>query len=231
VVSPGDEAATLTIYENTGGAFASGTTSAHAVGTATLRFSDCSHGELDYAFDAAGSPAAGSSGTVDLVRLTPQAAECAATSGAHTAAADANDGFDTNQSGAWFDPSTSGQGIEFSVTPSSATSAGLLFGAWFTYDPAGASDDPTAQRWFTLQGDLSAASNGAVVVPIYSTLGGSFDDAPATTTVRVGQATLTMQGCASATLAYQFDSNVMAGAFRGLSGTQHLAPLTACSSP
>jgi hypothetical protein len=39
-----------------------------------------------------------------------------------------------------------------------------------------------------------------------------------------------MQGCASATLAYQFDNTVMAGAYRGLSGTLHLAPLTACSA-
>jgi hypothetical protein len=226
--SPGDDAATLTIYANTGGAFASGTTSAHAVGTATLRFSDCGHGQLDYEFDATGSAAAGSSGTVDIVRLTPQAQDCAATD-AGVATTDPNDGFDTKQSGAWFDPAAGGQGVELSVTPSSGTSAGLLFGAWFTYDPAGAADDPTTQHWFTLQGDLSSASGGAVVVPIYSTLGGSFDDAPGTTTVRVGQATLTMQGCTSATLAYQFDSTVTAGAYRGLSGTLHLAPLTACS--
>ncbi|HVT31872.1 MAG TPA: hypothetical protein VHE32_04460 [Rhodanobacteraceae bacterium] len=229
--SSGDDSATLTIYANTGGAFASGTTSAHAVGTATLRFSDCGHGQLDYEFDATGSAAAGSSGTVDIVRLTPQAHDCAATNGTGAVATtDPNDGFDTNQSGAWFDPAAGGQGIELSVTPSSGASAGLLFGAWFTFDPAGAADDPTTQRWFTLQTDLSSASGGAVVVPIYSTLGGSFDDAPGTTTVRVGQATLTMQGCTSATLAYQFDSTVMAGAYRGLSGTLHLAPLTACSA-
>jgi hypothetical protein len=231
VASPGDDAATLTIYANTGGAFASGTTSAHAVGTATLRFSDCGHGRLDYEFDATGSAAAGSSGTVDIIRLTPQAHDCAATDGSGAVAAtDPRDGFDTNQSGAWFDPAAGGQGIELSVTPSSGASAGLLFGAWFTFDPAGASDDPTTQHWFTLQTDLSSASGGAVVVPIYSTLGGSFDDAPGTTTVRVGQGTLTMQGCASATLAYQFDNTVMAGAYRGLSGTLHLAPLTACSA-
>jgi hypothetical protein len=228
--SPGDDAATLTIYANTGGAFASGTTSAHAVGTATLRFSDCGHGSVDYWFDASGSAAAGRSGTIDIVRLTPQAGDCTETNGATAGAtADANDGFDTNQSGAWFDPSTGGQGIVLSVTPSSASSAGLLFGTWFTYDPAGASDDPTTQHWFTLQADFSAASNGAVVVPIYSTLGGSLDDTPATTTVRVGQGTLTMQDCTSATFAYQFDSTVMAGAYRGLSGTLHLSPLTACS--
>ena len=228
--SPGDDAATLTIYANTGGAFASGTTSAHAVGTATLRFSDCGHGSVDYRFDASGSAAAGRSGTIDIVRLTPQAGDCTETNGATAGAtADANDGFDTNQSGAWFDPSTGGQGIVLSVTPSSASSAGLLFGTWFTYDPAGASDDPTTQHWFTLQADFSAASNGAVVVPIYSTLGGSLDDTPATTTVRVGQGTLTMQDCTSATFAYQFDSTVMAGAYRGLSGTLHLSPLTACS--
>ena len=92
-------------------------------------------------------------------------------------------------------------------------------------------DDPTSQHWFTLQGDLSAGNRGSVVVPIYSTLGGSFDDVPATTTMRIGQATLTFDDCSSATLTYQFDDNVLAGSYRNLDGTLHLAPLTACSSP
>ena len=43
-------------------------------------------------------------------------------------------------------------------------------------------------------------------------------------------ATLTFDDCSSATLAYQFDDNVLAGAYRDLGGTLHLAPLTACRS-
>ena len=92
-------------------------------------------------------------------------------------------------------------GVELSITPSSAASSGFVFGAWFTDDPARASDDPASQRGFTLQADLSAANHGSVVVPIYSTLGGSFDGMPAKTTLRIGEATLTFDDCSSATLA------------------------------
>lgn len=227
--SDANDSATLVIYANTGGAFATGSTSAVPVGSATLRFGDCDHGELDYQFDDDGSPAAGLSGTIDLVRLTQQVGDCSNGSSSDAGTAPAtNAGFDTNQSGAWYDPSASGQGLELSVLPASGTSAGLLFGAWFTYDPANASDDSTNQHWFTLQADFASASNGAVVVPIYSTLGGTFDNRPGTTTIRVGQGTLTFDGCSSGTFSYQFDGTVMAGPYRGLSGTLNLVPLTAC---
>jgi hypothetical protein len=222
----------LIIYANTGGTFATGVTTPEDVGMANLSFSDCSHAKLTYAFSqSGGASSAGMSGSIDLIRLTPQPADCILPTGT-TPGADVadNDGFETRQSGAWFDPSSSGQGVEFSITPSSAASSGLVFGAWFTYDPAGGLDDPTSQHWFTLQGDLSAGNRGSVVVPIYSTLGGSFDDVPATTTMRIGQATLTFDDCSSATLTYQFDDNVLAGSYRNLDGTLHLAPLTACSS-
>ena len=229
--SNGDTSAPLTIYSNTGGTFVSGVTTAEPVGSATLSFRDCAHGQLEYQFNAGASPAAGLTGTIDIVRLTQQIGDCVEPGGATTAGAPAraNDGFDTKQSGAWYDRSTGGQGVEFSILPPSSGSAGLLFGAWFTYDPAGHSDDPTKQRWFTLQADFASASNGSVVVPIYSTLGGRFDDVPGRTTLRIGQGTLTFDACSSATFAYQFDNTVMAGAYRSLGGTLHLAPLTACS--
>ena len=118
-------------------------------------------------------------------------------------------------------------GLSESAAPSDS-GAGLLFGAWFTYDTASAPDDSTKQRWFTLQADLASATDGAVVVPIYETLGGTFDEFAASTTMRVGQGTLTFDGCSSATFAYQFDATSTAGAYAGLSGTLNLTPLTAC---
>ena len=133
------------------------------------------------------------------------------------------------QSGSWYDPGTSGQGIEFSITPPADRSSGALFGAWFTYDPSGASDDPRNQNWFTLQGDLSGTGAGVATVGIFSTLGGTLDDTPATTTVPVGQATITFSGCQSAVVHYQFDDTSLAHAYRNLSGTLDFIKLGGCT--
>ena len=172
----------------------------------------------------------GVSGSINLMRLTAAADDCQLADGSTTpvdATPPAN-GFATNQSGSWYDPGTSGQGIEVSITPPANGSNGALFGAWFTYDPSGASDDPRKQNWFTLQGDLSGAA-GVATVGIFSTLGGTLDDTPATTTVPVGTATITFSGCESAVVHYQFDDTSLAHAYRNLSGTLNFIKLGGCS--
>jgi hypothetical protein len=225
----GAASADLTIYSNDGGTFASGTTSSHPVGTATLAFTDCSHGSLSYDFDSADN--GGASGTITITRLTAASDDCLLSDGT-TVPVDAvppANGFATNQSGSWYDPGTSGQGIEVSITPPANGSNGALFGAWFTYDPSGAADDPRKQNWFTLQGDLSGAVAGQTSVQIYSTLGGTLDGTPATTTVPVGAATITFSGCESATVDYRFDDTSVAHAYRNLSGTLNFVKLGGCT--
>ena len=225
-----DTSAALTIYSAEGGAFASGTTATHPVGSATLAFADCSHGTLTYRFDDDADVDAGASGTISLTRLTTATADCSLASGTTIPAAPflPDDGFAANQSGSWYDVQTSGQGIEFTIVPASGGTGGLLFGAWFTYDPGGASDDALNQHWFTLQGDLSTANAGRVSVPIYSTLGGTLDGVPATTTLQVGEATVTFSGCSSATVDYHFDDSSVAHAYRNLSGSLALTRLGGC---
>lgn len=227
----GAASANLTIYTNDGGTFASGTTSSQPVGTATLAFTDCSHGTLGYHFNS--DTNGGASGSISLARLTAATDDCVLADGSTSPVVNATppaNGFATNQSGSWYDPGTSGQGIEVSITPPADGSTGALFGAWYTYDPSGASDDPRKQNWFTLQGDLSGAVAGEATVVIFSTLGGTFDDTPATTTVPVGHATITFSGCESAVIHYQFDDTSLAHAYRNLSGTLNFIKLGGCST-
>ena len=231
IASAGAASANLTIYTNDGGTFVSGTTSSQPVGTATLAFTDCSHGTLGYHFNS--DTNGGASGSISLTRLTAAADDCVLADGS-TSPVDATppgDGFATNQSGSWYDPGTSGQGIEFSITPPADGSSGALFGAWFTYDPSGASDDPRQQNWFTLQGDLSGTVAGEATVGIFSTLGGTLDGTPATTTVPVGQATVDrLHECSSATVDYRFDDSAIAHAYRNLSGSLALTRLGGCTA-
>lgn len=222
--------ANFTIYSTEGGIFQSGTVAAHSVGSAQIQFFDCNHGKLSYQFHQGVN--GGAQGSIDIMRLTPSTVPCQLASGATQPAGNANPpgaGFDAKQGGSWHDPATSGQGVEFAVIPAGNGFPGTLFGAWFTYDPAGAADDPSQQHWFTLQGDLSAASGGSVTVPIYGTIGGSFDNAPTSNTTRVGEAIVTFAGCTSVTVDYRFDNTDAAHAYRGLSGSMHLAKLGGCS--
>jgi len=213
------------------GMFNSGKTGATQVGTAQLSFTDCGHGTLRYQFDP--SINFGIGGVITLTRLTPQTTNCSLADGSTqtvpvTAPAQ---GFDVRQSGSWYDPNTSGQGVELTVVPAGNGSNGLLFGAWFTYDPAGTGDDPLNQYWFTLQGDLAAANNGKVTLPILQILGGTLDGMPTRNSSQVGTATLTFSACDHAQLDYQFASSVVAHAYAGLSGTLQLSKLGGCSPP
>ena len=109
-----------------------------------------------------------------------------------------------------------------------SNAAAQLVAGWFTYDPEGSSDDPLAQHWFTLLGPIDLASDTATLT-INRTIGGSLGGEPTTNTVRVGEATLRFDGCASATLDYLFDDSEFAASFRSLEGSIALQPLTACA--
>ena len=216
----------LDILQNTGGRFAQGpSTAAQVVGHATLTFPGCGNAALSYAFDPGEN--GGARGVLGLVPLTPSGTTCGTIfEGAVAAPVLAANGFDTRQSGTWYDTAASGQGFSFVVHP--GAQGGYLFGAWYTYDPAGAADDPTAQHWFTLQGDLSNAANGTVSLTISRTIGGTFDYGPTRDTYRVGVATLQFTDCGTATLDYQFDQSEVAAAFAGLSGHLNLTGLGTC---
>ena len=113
---------------------------------------------------------------------------------------------DLNQyglTGSWYEPATSGQGIEVEIYPNFiAAGTGLAAGAWFTYEgpPAGGAD---RQRWFSFSGN---AQSGAASIPItiYRNTGGNFDAPPITTSAMVGTGTLSFSDCNSGTLDYNF---------------------------
>ena len=122
----------LTIYRNVGGNFNAGpVTAGQAVGTATLVFSNCTSGQLTYAF----TDGTGRAGTIPLTRLT-QNMTCVSAGPAPTSA-------DFALSGNWYDPATSGQGLTIEANPAS----NVLFLAWYTYAPNGAAAGEAGQRW------------------------------------------------------------------------------------
>lgn len=118
----------------------------------------------------------------------------------------ASAGPDLNQhgfTGSWYEPATSGQGVEVEFFPSFvAPDTALVAGAWFTFAPApaGGSDH---ERWYTFNGD---AKSGTANVPItiYQNVGGSFNVPPTTSSTAVGTGTLSFATCTTGTLDYTF---------------------------
>ena len=195
----------VTLYQNVGGNFnAPPITSAKAVGSGTLAFSECNAATLDYAF----SDGSGRTGSIALTRLLPNVT-CTMGTAASTNA-------DFGLSGNWYDASTSGQGVVVEVNPVSP----FFFLTWYTYAPAGESSGAAGQRWYTGQVSYVPGSR-SVTAPLYETTGGVFDQAtdPAPSTVPVGTVTFTFASCASAQLQYDFT----AGTNAGRSGTIALA--------
>jgi hypothetical protein len=106
-------------------------------------------------------------------------------------------------SGAWYNPATSGQGMEFVFSPDSVMPGnGNVSGAWYTYDVTGG--DATTQRWYTFNAALTGDAE-SVDVTIYQNTGGNFDAPPTTAAVAVGTGTLSFDSCTSGTFAYTFD--------------------------
>ena len=219
----------LTLAITAPGTFDSGIVGAKVVGTGRLSFSDCSTGRLQYQFNA--DTFGGQGGYIPLTRILPSTTPCTLVNNNTVAAQNTNapnNGFDARQSGSWYNPATSGQGVELTIIPAGNGFGGFLFAAWFTFD-APPPDDAAHQHWFTLQTGLSTASNGTVTTPILQATGGSLDGKLADTTVSVGTATLTMLGCDTATLHYQFDNSAAAATFKNLSGTIPLTKIAGCT--
>ena len=129
-------------------------------------------------------------------------------------------------SGAWFEPSTAGQGLMIELYTSAARSgaAPYLFAGWFTYtDRVGGVAE---HDWFALEGTGSVDGR---VFPL--TIGrpnaSSFDNgAAAGAPVRLGTATLTFISCTDAVLDYQF--NAAGGSRSGQVVLQRLLKNVSC---
>jgi hypothetical protein len=233
LATPNAASAELDLYRNASGQFAGGPrTAAERIGSARLRLHGCDELLLSYRFDS--GEHAGLQGEVSLTRLTPALFPCTEGDGrVHLPALDAvapQDGPSQAHSGAWYAAEQSGQGLLFDLRPPTAERAGHLVGGWFTYDPAGQADDPAAQHWFLLDGDL-VPPGGPVArfkVPIYRAVGGRFDLRPTRTVHRVGEAELRFGSCASATLDYRFDDTDLAAEFAGRHGSLALQRLLPC---
>lgn len=205
--------AVVSIYDTTGGVFdAAAPVTTSQVGTARLRLVGCERIELEYTFaNGLGN------GRRTMTRLTDPAHDCA---GVLPPAAN---GLDWRQSGAWFDPAKSGQGVLFSIDPS-----GPSFGAWFTYDAAGAPDDAAQQQWLTLQSTEEPAIAGHRALTIFRTTDGRFGLRAGAYSTRVGAATVRFDGCTRAAMDYTFDETLAAGNMSGQRGTLSLQRIGAC---
>jgi hypothetical protein len=201
----GQTSVPITLYRNVGGNFnAPPVTSATAVGSGTLAFTDCDNGTLTYQF----TDGSGRSGTVALTRLLKNVT-CAVGPTPPVSA-------DFALSGNWFDAATSGQGIVVEVNPALP----YFFLTWYTYAPSGQAAGAAGQRWFTAQAGYAPGSR-TITATIFETTGGIFDQAanPAPATDPVGVATITFASCASAHLQFNFT----AGSDAGKAGTIALA--------
>ncbi|WP_257388891.1 hypothetical protein, partial [Tahibacter caeni] len=226
-VASGTTELELPVLQTVGGAFDAGpAVSPRIVGRAKLRVTDCDHASLSYEIDA-GATTEPASGTIDLLRLTPATQACVLADGSNVPGAGARPpakGFDARMSGAWYDETTVGQGLQLNIQPD-----GVFFAPWFAYDPPGMPDDSTRQHWFTLQGNLADAVDGRVEVLLIQTLGGRFDWAPTYDANVIGSATLIAQGCDRAALEYRFDAGRSAGSFAGRQGRLDLRRMGGCA--
>jgi len=112
-------------------------------------------------------------------------------------------GVEVNQhglTGSWYNPATSGQGVEVEVYQDLFSPGhGLLQAGWFTFESGGGS----GQRWYTLSGP-AATGVSSVVVTIYQNTGGRFNGPPTTAGVAVGTGLLSFSSCTTGSLSYAF---------------------------
>lgn len=162
------------------------------VGSASLRFASCTEANLSYRFDD------GLAGEIALARLLPDTL-------CENPVGDAPDprAFTTMNaglSGAWFDPSTPGQGWLFDVVPA----AEVLFAAWFTFaEPSDNKIGAVDQRWMTAQGNALGVESELM---ISRTSGGEFDAPQSVSTTNVGSGTVTFLSCTEAIFDFELDS-------------------------
>jgi hypothetical protein len=135
---------------------------------------------------------------------------------------------DLNQhglTGSWYEPPTSGQGVEVEIFPDMVSpDVGLAQVSWFTYDvTAGGADH---QRWYTASGPVNTGPASATLT-IYQNASGNFDALPVTTATAVGTAVLSFDTCASGRFSYAFaDGSGRAGSIALTRLTQNMT----CSS-
>ena len=127
---------------------------------------------------------------------------------------------DLNQhglTGSWYQPATSGQGIEVEVFADAVgAGTGYLQGSWFTFDHA-AAGGADKQRWYTFGGSVASGQSSAAF-PLLRNAGGNFNAPPVTSAVQIGTITLGFTDCRNGTMRYAFDD--------GHSGTIPLSRLT-----
>jgi len=189
--------AELTLYESLGGRFdqAEALTTT-PVGEVTLTFSGCGYGAMSYRFDDRDL-----AGSFPLMRaISGSQDECERRTEPTAQAVEVNHGMD----GAWFDPTTSGQGFFFDVH-ANEDGGELMFVSWFTYGD----DTASGQRWLTAEGPLEESR---AELAIYDTRGGSFDDPRSAESVPVGTMSIDFADCRNALLSYSLDDGQLAGA-------------------
>jgi len=122
--------------------------------------------------------------------------------------------------GSWYQPATSGQGVEIEVYKDLvASGTGFLQGSWFTFDHA-ASGGADHGRWYTFGGNVQTGSDFATL-PLYQNVGGNFNAPPATSAKQVGTVTLSFSDCVTARMSYAFTDA------SGRNGSVDLTRLTA----
>ncbi|MFC1720330.1 FG-GAP repeat protein [Pseudomonadota bacterium] len=207
--------AELVVYETLGGKFDDAKeVNINAVGTATLSFTDCGLGRMNYTIDTLGL-----SGSFPMQRAIPgsdnlcQQRQSMTTQSMTTQSVDINGGMD----GVWFDPSTPGQGFLIDATPD-PEGGNFIFVAWFTYGD----DTASGQRWLTAQGSFEGST---AAIDVYETTGGSFDDSQAVSSDKVGTMTIDFQDCSNALLSYELTDEALSNSIaisRGIPGAQAL---------
>jgi hypothetical protein len=129
---------------------------------------------------------------------------------------------DLNQhglTGSWFEPATSGQGVEVEVFPNLvAAGTGFVQVSWFTYDHS-AVGGAERQRWYTVGGNVATGAASASL-EIFQNVDGNFNAAPITMGHQVGTATLSFAACDQGQLDYAFSDG------SGRSGSIPLSRLT-----
>jgi hypothetical protein len=221
--APGAKQLNVEIVRSAGGAFATdGAAVPEVIGHGELYLRSCGEAVLRYRFTD--GEEAGLAGATSLLRLGPGGTDCTEPP---ARLADGG-GFSTAQSGGWYRPEQDGQGLVMEVLPPAAGSPGLLSAGWFTFDPQAAANDPHAQHWFWIQGEIPLqATRGEVELPILNAIGGSLETGINRNVREVGRVRIAFTACDRLELDYRF--NAQAGAFAQRSGRQQLSRLSGCA--
>lgn len=103
-----------------------------------------------------------------------------------------------DMNGAWFQPETSGQGINFEII-----NQDQIVGFWYTYEPSGGK-----QRWFLLQGNVI---ENIGYIDIYTTTDGSFVESEPTEAVLWGTGEIEVYNCLSGLYKFKSDEEQTEG--------------------